>query len=70
MSDAKLVRVRIRSTGQVLDLIPNVARAMLNGKMAELIEDPNKNKPEAATMAQPASAVSRKQTPAKKLGRR
>jgi hypothetical protein len=30
----KMIRIRIRATGQITDMVPNVARAMINGGTA------------------------------------
>lgn len=40
MDDSKLIRVRIKGTGQILDLVPHVARARIAGGTAELLEEP------------------------------
>ena len=34
----QLTKVRIRATGQVLDMVPDVARAMINGGTAEEVK--------------------------------
>ena len=35
----QMIKVRIKATGQVQDMIPNVARAMIAGGTAELVEE-------------------------------
>lgn len=66
--------VRIRATGQVLDMIPHVACAMLNGGTAELVEteqpkaiESQAAAPRAETAVDPAQrGPSRKPWPKKK----
>jgi len=33
------IRVRVRATGQVIDMVPMAARALLNARRVELVED-------------------------------
>lgn len=53
----KLVRVRIKATGHVQDLIPSVAAAMLAGGTAEAVKDESV---ETATLAAPISKKKKK----------
>jgi len=73
MNDSQLIKMRIKATGQVLDLVPSVARAMFHGGTAELVdvEDAERMRPPAG--AETASvepraerAVARAQAPPKK----
>ena len=36
----QMTKVRIRATGQVIDMVPDVARAMINGGTAEELKNP------------------------------
>jgi hypothetical protein len=47
----KLVRIRIKGSGQTLMLVPKIAYARINGGTAELVDDPNQI--ETATPAKP-----------------
>jgi hypothetical protein len=35
----QMIKVRIKATGQIQEMIPNVARAMIAGGTAELVEE-------------------------------
>jgi hypothetical protein len=60
--DNRYVKIRIRSTGQVTDMVPDVARAMLSSGMAERVAETSA--PETAMLAQPSrQAVASAQTP-------
>lgn len=59
--------VRIKATGQVLDMVPDVAVAMLNGGTAEHVE-PEENKREFAALICPASITGVFEKAAKFLG--
>ncbi len=51
------IRVRIRATGQVIDMAPIAARALLNGGTAELVEEtetPNGETKSAPAETKPA----------------
>ena len=53
----RCTRIRIKSSGQVIDAIPAVARAMLNGGTAELVKSSGGAAPETARIAPPERAV-------------
>jgi hypothetical protein len=38
MDNSRMVRVRVKETGQVLDMVPDVARAMILGGTAEEVK--------------------------------
>lgn len=68
----QMTRVRIRATRQVLEMVPDVARAMINGGTAELVTAPAtkaKSQPETMAVAAVAErAVAPAQKPASKTG--
>jgi hypothetical protein len=65
----RCTRIRIKSSGQVIDAIPAVARAMLNGGTAELVKSSGGAAPETARIAPPERAVAPAQNaPPKKPG--
>lgn len=39
MDDSNFIRVRIKATGQIVDLVPAVARARISGGTAESLEE-------------------------------
>ena len=51
------IRVRIKATGQVLDMVPTVARAMIAGGTAEPVKN---DSVETATLAAPISRKKKK----------
>jgi len=57
------IRIRVRATGQVIDMVPDVARAMLNIGTAERVESAMLG--HAETAVAPAQSI-----PAKGRGRR
>jgi len=62
--DSQLIRVRIKETGQIVDLIPAVAHARIGGGTAErVVVNP---RPETAAVKPAERAVSTKQDPPKK----
>lgn len=65
----QMVRVRVKATGQVLDMIPDVARRMIAGGTAEAIA--NSGTPiESMTLAQAQTAVAPQQTGPRRKPRR
>ena len=69
MKDAgyqRAIKVRVRETGQVLDMVPAVARAMILGGTAEEV----KPQPETMAMAGGETAVAPAQHPAHKSRRK
>jgi hypothetical protein len=60
----KMIKIRIRETGQVLDMVPDVARAMINGGTAEEVKPAQPESMAVAPIAEravaPAQAPSRK----------
>jgi hypothetical protein len=67
-----MIRVRIRATGQVLDMAPAPARAMILGRTAEQVSpQPRSSAPESAALAgMHENAVARTAPAAKPRGRR
>ncbi len=45
------IKVRIKATGQVLDMLPSAARAMIAGGTAELVGDSNSSQAQPQTAA-------------------
>ncbi len=45
------IKVRIKATGQVLDMLPSAARAMVAGGTAELVGDSNSSQAQPQTAA-------------------
>lgn len=51
----ELVKIKItagQGVGQIVSVVPNVARARIAGGTAVLIEDPNQPRPETTALAQ------------------
>ncbi len=63
--------VRIRATGQVLEMVPHAANAMIDGGTAELVLDETKGPKTETTTAMPRSekAVGPGQNPPKRKGK-
>jgi hypothetical protein len=60
-----MIRVRIKASRQVLDMVPNVARAMILGGTAEEVK--SSSQPETMSVATTSErAVAPAQSPAKK----
>ena len=49
--------IRIRATGQVTEMVPDVARALLNSGMAEEVTAPQQRSPETMRVAAAEQAV-------------
>ncbi|HEX4381246.1 MAG TPA: hypothetical protein VH022_14485 [Candidatus Acidoferrum sp.] len=71
------IRIRIRETQQVVDMAPHPARAMIESRIAERVEDPapgggaREETPETATSdPREQKAVAREQNPPKRGGKR
>ena len=62
--ESQLIRVRIRETGQIVNLVPAVALARIGGGTAERVD--MSPKPETAALEPAERAVSSKQNPPKK----
>jgi hypothetical protein len=65
----KMTKIRIRATGQVTDMVPDVARAMINGGMAVEVKENEVKPAQPETMAVApiaGRAVAPQQSPAKK----
>lgn len=60
----KMIKVRIRSTGQVTDMVPDVARCMIAGGTAEEVKPAEPETMAVAPLAE--HAVAPAQAPAKK----
>ena len=69
---SKLVKIKLRGSGLVIEVIPPVAAARVAGGTAEYVDQPEATKlqrdggPETAAMTQPERAVSREQNPPKR----
>jgi hypothetical protein len=62
-----MIKIRIRETGQVTDMVPDVARAMINGGTAVEVCDTKAAKPETMAVAPTAErAVAPAQSPTRK----
>lgn len=68
MDDSQLIRVRIKATGQIVDLLPAVARARVAGGTAELVED--KLSETAAVEPRAEAAVTAEHKPPKRKSAR
>lgn len=52
----QLVKVKLAGSGDIVELIPSVAYARINGGTAELVIDPNKQRIETTESPKPAKA--------------
>lgn len=66
----QLVKVKLRGSGQIVQLMPKIAYARIGGGTAELVDDPNVKKTETAaaatrveTATAPAQTSASKPTP-------
>lgn len=60
--DSTLIQMRIKATGQVLDLVPHVARAMYHGGTAELINESDRDRMTIVAPAETAAIEPRAET--------
>jgi hypothetical protein len=60
------IRIRVRSTGQVIDMAPAPARAMILGGTAEEVTELSSRKPETMAMGGGETAVAPAQSPSQK----
>jgi hypothetical protein len=69
-NEMQMIRVRIRATGQVLLMIPNVARAMIGGRTAVEVDENGRELVETAALDRSRqTAVAPAQKPVKKKGK-
>jgi len=68
MRNDRFAKIRIRATGQVTEMVPDAARAMISSGMAE--EVGSADRPETMALARPETAVAPAQHPSNKFARR
>lgn len=66
-----LIKIRLRGSNLVVEVIPLIAHARVAGGTAEYVDPPAwpELKPTTAAMAQPERALSREQNPPKRKNR-